>query len=114
MARREAHDGKGKAMEPALPAALMTMTMHMVESRLALAGSLSRCGTVTEANAVMTRWLEQRVAEFSEDQARVLEAMFEGFSHATVAATEALEAANGLAKAGLEAAATSGGGKDGH
>lgn len=114
MARKQHHGDPAKATEPALPAALMTMTMHMVESRVALAGSLTRCGTVAEANAVMARWLEQRIAEFSEDQARVVDAMLDGFSQATAAATEAMEAANGFAKAGLEAAANGGNAKPGH
>lgn len=114
MARRGDQGDRREAMEPALPAALMTMTMHMLESRVQLASRLSRCGTVAEANAVMTRWLEQRIAEFSDDQARVLEAMLEGFSQATTAATEALEAVNGLAKAGLDRAADGGDGKAGH
>ncbi|WP_144300117.1 hypothetical protein [Elioraea rosea] len=87
-----------------LPAALMTLTLHMVESRIALMGDLARCGTVAEAGEVMTRWMGARIAEFGEDQARVANAMLASFSQAATAATEAIESANGLAKAGLEAA----------
>ncbi len=88
----------------ALPTALMTMTLHMVESRVALMGDLARCGTVTEAGEVMTRWMEARIAEFGEDQARVANAMLASFSQVATVASEAIEAANGLAKVGLDAA----------
>jgi hypothetical protein len=87
----------------ALPEALMTMTMHMVESRLALMGELSRCTSPAEAGAVMQHWWEHRLAEFSEDQARLTSAMVAGFADAAAAATEAVEAANGLAQAGIAA-----------
>jgi hypothetical protein len=111
MARKE---GEGSAAQAALPAALMTMTMHMVESRVALMGSLSRCGTVTEANEVMAHWFERRLAEFGEDQARVVQALMDGVSQATEVATEAMKAANGVTKAGLEATAKGGNGKADH
>jgi hypothetical protein len=88
----------------ALPEALMTMTFHMLESRLALMSELSRCTTPTEAGAVMQHWWERRLAEFSEDQARLASAVVASFADAAAAATEAVETANGLAKAGLEAA----------
>jgi len=95
----------------ALPEALMTMTMHMVESRLALMSELSRCTSPTEAGTVMQHWWEQRLAEFSEDQARLASAMVAGLAGAAAAATEAVEAANGLAKAGIEAASGNGKGR---
>lgn len=96
----------------ALPEALMTMTLHMVESRLALMGELSRCTSPAEAGAVVQHWWEHRLAEFGEDQARLASAMVAGFAGAAAAAAEAVEAANGLAKAGIEA--TAGNGKGGH
>lgn len=94
----EAHD-----TAPQLPAALMAMTMHMLESRLALMGALARCGTVVEAGETMTRWMERRVAEFGEDQARVTEALLTGFAQASSAATDAATTA---ATAAMTVAAT--------
>jgi hypothetical protein len=90
----------------------MTMTLHMVESRLTLMSDLSRCTSPTEAGEVMQHWWEHRLAEFSEDQARLASAMVAGLADAAAAATEAVEAANGLAKAGIEAASQNG--KNGH
>jgi len=79
----------------AVPGAVMTMTLRMVESRVALMGELARCGTAAEANAVMTRWFEQRVAEFGEDQARIAAAVIQSFADA---ATGAMDAMNGAAR----------------
>jgi hypothetical protein len=76
-----------------LPAALMAMTLHMVESRVALMGALSRCGTAVEAGETLTRWMERRIAEFGEDQVRVTKALLDGFAQATDAATTAATAA---------------------
>ncbi|WP_291299006.1 hypothetical protein [Elioraea sp.] len=81
------NDDAAMAATPQLPAALMAMTLHMVESRVALMSALSRCGTAMEAGEAMTRWMGRRVAEFGEDQARVTEALFTGFAQAMNAAT---------------------------
>jgi hypothetical protein len=89
----------------ALPDALLAMTLHIIESRVALLGELTRCGTAAEAGEAMSRWMSRRVEEFSADQARVAEAMFAGFAQAATAATEAVTTAGGLAKAGLDVAA---------
>jgi hypothetical protein len=105
MAQGETRAGAGLAVDAALPTALMTLTMHMLESRVALVSRLSRCGTVTEANDVMLRWLETRLSEYTDDQARVMQAMLQGVSQAASAATDAMTTANGLAKAGLDATA---------
>jgi len=74
----------------AIPGAVMTMTLHMVESRVALLGDLARCGTAAEANTVMTKWFERRVTEFSEDQARIASAVIESFAAAATGAIEAM------------------------
>ncbi len=109
--RAGANDGSAPA-EPGGPAALaaarVEMTAHAVQSRVDLMASLARCSGPAEAGAVMTRWVERRFTEFGADQARLVTAIMQGLFQTATAASGAFEAANGLARSGLDAAAGNG------
>jgi hypothetical protein len=98
-----AHESKTPPLDGGVPEAMLTMGLHIVESRVSLFGDLAKCGTAVEAGETITRWWGRRVEEFSADQARLMEAWMTSMARAASLTTDTFAATKGGARPGKPA-----------